>query len=223
MIESADQYKEWFDEPDSIERYRKLQNQPASTGTWLAIVDRFPECRLSVARNRTIPVEVLEALRNDSDYGVQRAVRSSQTWHDTHENDHNSRQIDPEELAEYRLTPTERQVLRSGLIEWGGPARCTEELAIAMGFSSVADLFDTGYKISDDIESGKPMRHVDWTRALLATEIVFASNVVGSGIEWPTTTGLDDQTTLATLRKLQHHLVIYRPQLDRPSLVNRRH
>jgi hypothetical protein len=38
------------------------------------------------------------------------------------------------------LTDQERELLARGVIEWGGPARCTEELALAMGFASVADI-----------------------------------------------------------------------------------
>ncbi|MEU0791752.1 hypothetical protein ABZ342_16920 [Amycolatopsis sp. NPDC005961] len=52
------------------------------------------------------------------------------------------------------------------LVEWGGPARCSDELA----------------------------------------EIVFVSDLAGTGCEWPTTTGLDDVVTLRTLRGIQRKL-----------------
>jgi len=38
---------------------------------------------------------------------------------------------------------------------------------------------------------------------LLATEIVFVSDLAGSGVEWQTTTGRDDETTIRTLRVIQ--------------------
>ena len=44
-------------------------------------------------------------------------------------------------------------------------------------------------------------------RSLLMTEVVFASDVVGSGMEWTITTGLTDQETIATLRGLQRKLL----------------
>lgn len=72
-----------------------------------------------------------------------------------------------------------------------------------MGFQSVEDLLDEADRIVDAIECRRPLSRRDWTRALLATEIVFASDVLGSGVEWPTTTGLDDRQTLRTLRGLQ--------------------
>lgn len=31
------------------------------------------------------------------------------------------------------LTDGEREVLRAGIVEWGGPVRVTQELAVAMG------------------------------------------------------------------------------------------
>ena len=41
---------------------------------------------------------------------------------------------------------------------------------------------------------------------LLATEIVFVSDLAGSGVEWQTTTGRDDETTIRTLRVIQRKL-----------------
>lgn len=104
------------------------------------------------------------------------------------------------------LTDDERHLLSWGLIEWGGPARCTEEMAVAMGFKSVADLLEEGYRIADDIRAAKPLPQVDWARALLATEIVFASDVVGSGGDWEVTSGMDDVRSVKALRAVQRKL-----------------
>jgi hypothetical protein len=109
----------------------------------------------------------------------------------------------PHQFIETDLTDQERFVLNRGLVEWGGPAHCTEAMARAMGFQSVANLLEEGDRIVNDIEARRPLTRRDWTRALLATEIVFASDVLGSGVEWPDTTGLDDVETLRTLRRLQ--------------------
>lgn len=110
---------------------------------------------------------------------------------------------DPNETAEVELSHDERQVLDRGMVEWGGPAHCTEKFAAAMGFDNIRDLIDAGERIADDIESSRALTRRDWTRALLATEIVFISDILGSGYEWPTTTGLDDGHTLRILRELQ--------------------
>lgn len=77
-----------------------------------------------------------------------------------------------------------------------------------MGFAGVQDLFAQSDRLIEAIEGRHPLSRWDWTRALLATEIVFASDVMGSGVEWPITTGLDDTQTLRTLRALQRKLAL---------------
>ena len=126
---------------------------------------------------------------------------------------------DPGELIEVELTDEERFVLKRGLLEWGGPAHCTDAMAVAMGFASVRDLFDESHRILDDLAAKRPLSRLDWTRTLLATEIAFASDVMGSGVEWPVTTGLEDWRTLQHLRQLQRKLIHVEIALGpRPSL-----
>ena len=43
----------------------------------------------------------------------------------------------------------------------------------------------------------------DWQRLLLATEVVFASDLIGSGHDWPITTGFADERTIHLLRSIQ--------------------
>lgn len=121
------------------------------------------------------------------------------------EADRHRTESDPGEpdLVALQISTDEREVLRAGLREWGGPARCTEEFAVAMGFRSVQDLFDEGRRIGESLAAGLPLSRIDWTRALLATEVVFASNVVGSGLDWEICTGFSDGRTLELLRGLQ--------------------
>ncbi|GAB3572115.1 hypothetical protein GCM10027405_38730 [Arthrobacter alkaliphilus] len=109
--------------------------------------------------------------------------------------------------VEVNLTDEERKVLWRGLLEWGGPAQCTEAMALAMGFRGVTDLLDEGKRIADDLRAGRALTKSDWRRALLATEIVFASDVLGSGIDWSITTGMDDCETVTILRSLQRKLM----------------
>ncbi len=97
-------------------------------------------------------------------------------------------------------------MLWAGLIEWGGPARCTNEMAVAIGFRDVADLLDTGYRIADQIKACRALTQLDWVRALLATEVAFASDVMGSGREWSITTGLSDEDTVRHLRSMQRKI-----------------
>ena len=57
----------------------------------------------------------------------------------------------PHQFIETDLTDQERFVLNRGLVEWGGPAHCTEAMARAMGFQSVANLLEEGDRIVNDI------------------------------------------------------------------------
>ena len=112
-----------------------------------------------------------------------------------------------DELIDLDLEAPERDFLRCGIMEWGGPARCTEELAVAMGFQSVSDLFAQSRRLIDAVISSEPMTRLDWWRVLVATEIVFASDVLGSGLEWSTTTGISDSDSISTLRRIQRKAI----------------
>lgn len=45
-----------------------------------------------------------------------------------------------------------------------------------------------------------------WRKALLALEIVFSSDVIGSGCDWSITTGISDEETIKLLRVVQRKL-----------------
>lgn len=101
------------------------------------------------------------------------------------------------------LTEDERNLLRDGLYEWKGPARVSEEFAIAMRFRDEADLFAEGDRIGRDVTAHVALSALDWARALLATEVVFASDLVGAGRDWATATGRSDRHTIELLREIQ--------------------
>ncbi|SEJ76975.1 hypothetical protein SAMN04487917_1136 [Arthrobacter sp. yr096] len=107
---------------------------------------------------------------------------------------------------QFDLSDEERLLLWRGFLEWGGPARPTDAMAVAIGFSDVDDLLLEGDRIGEDIRMGRPLSKADWRRALLATEIVFASNVMGAGLDWSITTGFQDDETIWMLRSLQRRM-----------------
>src|SRR5207253_164354 len=108
---------------------------------------------------------------------------------------------DPDELVSVDLTAEQVELLDRGLVEWGGPARCTDAMAVAMGFASVRNLFSESERILAELNARRPLSRWDWSRTLIATEIVFASDVMGTGSEWPDTTGLDDVRSFQVLRE----------------------
>jgi hypothetical protein len=109
----------------------------------------------------------------------------------------------PNDLLDIPLTAIQQRLLANGINEWGGPARCTEELAVAMGFATVGALFEETPRLHSAIRAGTALAQADWVRVLLMTEIVFASEVVGSGWDWRETTGMSDEETIRELREIQ--------------------
>jgi hypothetical protein len=112
--------------------------------------------------------------------------------------------VNSHELIRVDLTPAEQALLVQGLAQWGGPASPTDALAQAIGFQSSSDLWQgKGRELRGALRLGEPLTPEDWRRTLLATEIVFASDVVGAGADWPIVTGLPDQETITILRTIQ--------------------
>ncbi|GAA4580595.1 hypothetical protein GCM10023176_60360 [Micromonospora coerulea] len=110
------------------------------------------------------------------------------------------------DLVMVDLTEAERHLLARGLMEWGGPAHSTEALAVAMGFEGVEDLYAQAGPLHASIRAEEPLSRRDWRRVLIATEVVFASDIFGSGCDWSTTTGLSDEETINLLRAVQRKL-----------------
>ena len=77
---------------------------------------------------------------------------------------------------------------------------------MAIGFPSVQALFDETDRLVDALDSERPLSRLDWLRVLLATEVVFASDTLGSGTDWSITTGLSDDETTRLLRSVQRKL-----------------
>lgn len=109
-------------------------------------------------------------------------------------------------VAPVALNDLERRFLGAALLEWSGPARPTDELAAAVGFSSAERMSAEAWDLWQRIEADEALTPSDWRRVLLAAEIVFVSDVVGSGLDWAITSGIPDAEALAVLRGLQRKL-----------------
>ena len=106
------------------------------------------------------------------------------------------------------LSEDEWYLLRSGLHAWGGPVNATDELARMMGFADESDLHRRGPgSLWDAIERRAPLSWSDWRRVVLATEIAFASVVIGAARDWRYHCGLDDGESIALLRAVQGKLL----------------
>jgi hypothetical protein len=56
------------------EDYLRAATDSATAGVWLEVIRRFPEMKVWVARNKTIPKDILELLSLDCDQDVRLAV-----------------------------------------------------------------------------------------------------------------------------------------------------
>jgi hypothetical protein len=112
------------------------------------------------------------------------------------------------------LDDRERSFLRAALLDWGGPADPTDALALAMGFTSADNLADEAWALWERIEAGEALATEDWRRVLLAAEIVFVSDVVGSGLDWQITSDFSDEESIALLRGLQRKLPRWRSSVQ---------
>lgn len=105
------------------------------------------------------------------------------------------------------LTDSERSMILQALAQWAGPTMMSHDLAVTIGFADLDDFDDQLDRLTDAVRDRQALIPLDWKRLLLTTEICFASDYFGAGAEWETLTGLDDHTSLHTLRSIQHKLI----------------
>lgn len=93
------------------------------------------------------------------------------------------------QMVRIELSDLERDIVVSAIIEWGGPAMCTDELAVAMGFVDEPDFHVERERLLVAVSGSGELSLRDWARTLVLTEFVFISDIFGSGYEWSLTTG----------------------------------
>jgi hypothetical protein len=73
MIESADQFV-LLRTSEDIELYQKAANDSATEETWSEVIEKYPDMKVWVARNKTVPLRILEILSHDENADVRYAV-----------------------------------------------------------------------------------------------------------------------------------------------------
>jgi hypothetical protein len=109
------------------------------------------------------------------------------------------------ELAHVDLTDVERRLLLAGLMEYGGPALGAKALAPLVGADGIDAFFQLTDRLTVAIKNGQPLSDLDWARALVLTEICWASDILGAASDFGT--NLPDELALPALRSLQRKLV----------------
>jgi hypothetical protein len=110
-----------------------------------------------------------------------------------------------DDLFDVDLTDDERRLLAAGLMEYGGPAQGAPVLAPLVGVASVAEFERMVDRLEAAVRKGEPLSDLDWARALVLTEISWASDLLGAGTEF--SSNMSDEQAAPVLRSLQRKLV----------------
>lgn len=86
VIESAEEFVRLRISDDPA-KYNRAAHDEASESTWREVIERFPDMRFWVAQNKTVPLSVLEILRQDPDDKVRHMVTSKRSWARAHPDD----------------------------------------------------------------------------------------------------------------------------------------
>jgi hypothetical protein len=105
-------------------------------------------------------------------------------------------------LVAIDLTDDERQFMATALAEWGGPARGQTLLLGVFGLSTADELIDMAWGLGRSIERADRLSDLDWARALLLTEISWASDLLGAGLN--VNTRSYDLVAVGLLRSVQY-------------------
>jgi len=73
MIETADEFIQLRYSDDSAE-YERAAGDSAPIVVWRDVIAQYPEARMWVAQNKTVPLEILQELAGDSDPSVRAMV-----------------------------------------------------------------------------------------------------------------------------------------------------
>lgn len=117
-------------------------------------------------------------------------------------------------MSPVELSEEELRFLRAAMLDWGGPSTPDDALAVALGFTDAEAMPSEAWELWRRIERREDLGHEDWRRVLLAAEVVFVSDVVGSGLDWSITSGIPDEEAIAILRGLQRKLPRWRGSIQ---------
>jgi len=107
------------------------------------------------------------------------------------------------ELVAIDLTDEERSLMLQGLNEYGGPVprEVPSLLAPLLGLSTIDEFWTLQERLIIGIGAKAPLSDLDWARAVFLTEISWASDVIGSGIDFKTS--VRDENAAPLMRSIQ--------------------
>jgi hypothetical protein len=124
------------------------------------------------------------------------------------------------ELVAVDLTAREREFIQQTLEQWGLSAADAPFPFQVLGLSTWEEFGELTLRLERAVSRGEPLTDLDWARVLFLTEITWASDLVGAGLDFATVTGISDNEALTLLRGLQRRRKIggyYRAKLLFPE------
>jgi hypothetical protein len=111
------------------------------------------------------------------------------------------------ELIDIELTDDERDLLSHGLNEYGGSIQYKPVMTRALGLPD-RDSFDALLdRLRRAIWRKEPLSKLDWARAVFLTEVSWASNLVGSGLDFRS--NFHDDEAAPLIRSIQSKIGDY--------------
>jgi hypothetical protein len=124
------------------------------------------------------------------------------------------------ELVTADLTDREREFIQQALEQWALSAADSPFPFQVLAVSTWDEFGELTLRLERAVADGKPLTDLDWARVLFLTEITWASDLVGSGLDFATVTGFSDSEAVTLLRGLQRRQKIggyYRAKLLFPN------
>lgn len=112
------------------------------------------------------------------------------------------------DVVSIELSDAESDYLTTGLVEWGGPVAMTDPLARVIGFDDAAQFYQFAREMVGRVAGARmvSLTRDEWRSVLIASEINFASDVLGTGTEWEDFSAFTEEETLLAMRTLQRKL-----------------
>jgi hypothetical protein len=117
---------------------------------------------------------------------------------------------DSSHLVAIELTDDERDFIQQTLEQWALSAASTPFPFQVLGLSTWEEFGLLTGRLERAVVAGEPLTDLDWARTLFLTEITWASNLVGSGLDFATVSRFADTAAVALLRSLQRKISTYK-------------
>jgi hypothetical protein len=111
-----------------------------------------------------------------------------------------------QELLTVDLSEDERKYIWQAMYQWQWSASRQPFSYQVLGLSSWAEFANLTHRLAHAVTDREQLSDLDWMRILYLTECSWASNIVGSGLDFSIVTEFSDIDCLSLLRHLQRKI-----------------